>query len=198
MSRFVYIIGNGHGGLINGVPQTAGNRSVDFGDGILYEGVTNREIAAIVLAELCELNIPAINLVPELEDISLAERVRRVNRFKNAIYFSLHCDGFHLEKANGWSAYTYYGQSDSDKIANILYKKAEEAKLKLRKDLWDGDPDKEAGFYVLKNTNCPAVLVENLFMTNKKNNEFLRSEDGKKVLAKVIVDTIVEIEENGL
>jgi N-acetylmuramoyl-L-alanine amidase len=198
MSRFTYIIGNGHGGVINGVPQTAGKRSVDFGEGILYEGESNRKIARLVLNELCCLNIKAIELVPELYDISLAERVRRVNRIKNAIYFSLHSNGFSLESANGWSAYTYYGETKSDKVAEILYKHAKKAKLKLRVDESDGDLDKEAGFYVLKNTYCPAVLVENLFMTNEKNYKFLKSSLGQKKLAKIIVETIKEIEKNGL
>jgi N-acetylmuramoyl-L-alanine amidase len=27
----------------------------------------------------------------------------------------------------------------------------------------DGDPDKEANLYVIKNTKCPAVLTENFF-----------------------------------
>ena len=34
---------------------------------------------------------------------------------------------------------------------------------KLRTDYADNDPDKESNFYVLKHTNCPAVLTENFF-----------------------------------
>jgi N-acetylmuramoyl-L-alanine amidase len=33
----------------------------------------------------------------------------------------------------------------------------------MRTDFSDGDADKEAHLYVLKNTNCPAVLTENFF-----------------------------------
>jgi len=36
--------------------------------------------------------------------------------------------------------------------------------LRLRKDSSDGDLDKEAHFYVLKNTKMPAVLIECAFM----------------------------------
>ena len=34
---------------------------------------------------------------------------------------------------------------------------------KIRKDNSDGDPDKEYNFYILKHTQCPAVLTENFF-----------------------------------
>ena len=83
-----FLIDSGHGGVINGVPQTAGKRSPDFGDGVLYEGVSNRIIAKKVL-ELCKAaNIAAVELVPELIDVSLGERVRRANKLKDAIVVS--------------------------------------------------------------------------------------------------------------
>ena len=33
----------------------------------------------------------------------------------------------------------------------------------MRKDTSDGDPDKEANFYVLVHTSMPAILSENFF-----------------------------------
>ena len=51
--------------------------------------------------------------------------------------------------------------------------------MKIRKDMTDGDPDKESGFYILKHTKCPAVLTENLFQDNKEDVGFLLSEEGK-------------------
>ena len=38
---------------------------------------------------------------------------------------------------------------------------------------------KQANFYVIKNTNCPAVLTENLFQDNHEDVEFLMSPEGK-------------------
>ncbi len=197
-SRYIWLIDNGHGGVINGVPQTKGKRSPNWSEGILYEGVINRLITKKVI-EMCKKEgIRVVNLVPELKDISLSERVKRSLKYKNAIYLSIHCDAFGKESANGWSAFTYHGESKSDKVAEILYKHADKAKLKTRKDYSDGDKDKEANFYVLRKTSCPAVLIENLFMTNKKDYNFLMSDKGRGILAKVIFQSIKEIEENGL
>jgi N-acetylmuramoyl-L-alanine amidase len=198
MKNLIFLLDPGHGGVINGIPQTAGKRSPDWEEGVLYEGVSNRDLVERVLKLCAKECITAVNLVPELTDISLKERVRRANRYKNYIYLSIHSDAFRLESANGWSAFTYYGQTKSDKVADVLYKHAKKAKLKLREDNSDGDPDKEASFYVLKYTSGPAVLIENLFMTNKKDYKTLNDEKGRDKLAKVIFNAIKEIYKNGL
>ena len=48
----------------------------------------------------------------------------------------------------------------------------------FRKDTTDGDKDIEAGFYIIKGANCPAVLTENFFQDNKKDVELLESQYG--------------------
>ena len=121
-----------------------------------------------------------------------------INKFKPVILLSLHSDAFTKESANGWSAFTYYGETKSDKVATILYEEAKKARLKLRTDFSDGDPDKEANFYILRKTNCPAVLIENLFMTNKKDYQFLMSEKGQNKLAKMIFKAIQRIEKENI
>ena len=65
------LIDNGHG------QETAGKRSPD---GRLLEWSYNREIARRVNAELQQRGYYSSLLVPEDEDISLAERCKRVNR----------------------------------------------------------------------------------------------------------------------
>lgn len=201
MSKFIWLLDNGHGGVIDGVPQTAGKRSPDWDKGILYEGVSNRLILAKVKELLDKSCIKNLVVTPEVKDISLAERVRRVNaynRSKNCILLSFHSDAFTSETANGWSAYTSIGETKSDKVATELYKQAKASKFNLREDNSDGDPDKEADFYILKNTSCPAVLIENFFMTNKKDYDFLMSEKGQDKIAKVIFTAIKNIDKNGL
>jgi N-acetylmuramoyl-L-alanine amidase len=198
---FTFIIDNGHGSVINGVPQTAGKRSPDFGDGILYEGVSNRRLAAKVIEKSEAFGACCYNLVPELQDISLKERVKRINALsknQNTILISIHSDAWINEHAHGWSAYTTKGGTKSDDVASIMYGHAKAAGLKIRDDYSDGDPDKESDFYILRKTICPAVLVENLFMTNKKDYEFLLSECGQDQLSDIIVNTIKEIFNNGL
>lgn len=162
------ILDNGHSGMVNGVYQTAGKRSPIWKDGRqLFEGVFNRNIVN-KLHKLCQFHgIDSVVLVPEQTDISLGERVKRANKIystdKSAILISVHANA---GGGTGFEIFTSVGQTKSDKIAEVLIDEYAKAipELKLRKDTSDGDKDKEAHFYILKNTNCPAVLIECFFM----------------------------------
>ena len=99
-------------------------------------------------------------------------------------------DGTKWMNATGWSCYTCKGQTESDRLADCLYKAAEQI-LKnqvIRTDYArDGDPDWEENFYILRHSLCPAVLVEQFFMDNKKDLAYLISDEGKRNLIDVIV-----------
>ena len=175
-SKFLWIFDNGHGGIIDGIYQTAGKRSPIWGNGSqLFEGEFNRSIVDR-LVKLCQnANIDYVNLVDTNLDISLPKRTAKANEIyrntnKPCIYVSIHANGFTEESANGWEVYTSKGETKSDEIATVLFEKAqaEFPTHKMRRDTKDGDPDKEANFYVLKHTAMPAILSENFFMTNEK------------------------------
>jgi N-acetylmuramoyl-L-alanine amidase len=198
MSKYTWVIDNGHGGVINGNPQTKGKRSPDWPEhGILYGGVSNRRIAKKLLTRLKKSCIDCVELVPEITDVWLSQRVARTNVINKAFLISLHSDAFTSEKAHGWSTYTSIGQTTSDSFAEVLYQTAVDFwgdGSHIRKDTTDGDLDKEANFYILRRTKCPAVLVENFFMTNHKDYLYLNSEDGQNEIVNVIYNAIVEFE----
>lgn len=203
-SNYLWILDNGHGGIIDGVYQTSGKRSPVWPDGqILYEGEFNRAIVDR-LVKLCESNgIDYVNLVDTQEDVPLSDRTSKANQIakssdKPCIYVSIHANGFDKESANGWSVYTSIGETKSDKIATILFEKAasEFVGEYMRKDTYsDGDVDKEANFWVLAKTTMPAILSENFFMTNSDNcHKYLLAEDGRDRVAKIHFEMIQQIE----
>lgn len=120
-----------------------------------------------------------------------------VKQYKDCIYVSVHVNAAASDgkwhDATGWEVYTSVGQTKSDKLATCLYNAAKNnmKDKKMRTDNSDGDPDKEAHLYVLKNTNCPAVLTENFFMDNKKDVEFLTSEEGFQAIVRLHVEGIL-------
>lgn len=183
------LLDNGHGS------NTPGKRSPD---GRLMEYAYAREIAGRVVCELRKLGFDAELVVNEEVDVPLAERCRRVNGYKasEAILVSIHCNaagnGADWMNARGWEAWTSPGSTKADKLADCLYEAAEEYLLgmKVRKDMTDGDPDKESDFYILKHTKCPAVLTENLFQDNREDVDFLLSEEGKKAVVTLHVKGI--------
>ena len=115
------LVDNGHGLM------TAGKRSPD---GLFREAFYNREIARKVVADLLDRNLDAELLVPEDDDIPLAERVRRINAHclalgkKNVIVVSIHVNaagnGTKWLNATGWSVFTCSGQTESDRLAECL------------------------------------------------------------------------------
>ena len=156
-----------------------------------------REIAEMVVCELKKMGIDAERIVREESDVPLAERCRRVNEYKasEAILISIHCNAAGSSgwmTARGWEAWTSVGQTKADKLATCLYEAAERvlSGIKIRKDMYDGDPDKEEEFYILKHTKCPAVLTENLFQDNKEDVDFLLSGAGKNAIVETHVKGI--------
>ena len=188
------LIDNGHGS------NTPGKRSPD---GMLREYAYVREIAAEVAYKLRRQGYDAELLVPELYDVSLLDRVHRVNvkcqtyGADNVILVSIHCNaagnGKDWMKGRGWEAWTSCGQTEGDKLAECLYESALEAfapGTQIRTDWRDGDKDKESQFTILAKTMCPAVLTENFFMDNKEDVDYLLSPEGKSAIIKCHVEGI--------
>jgi N-acetylmuramoyl-L-alanine amidase len=66
-------------------------------------------------------------------------------------------------------------------------------KWEMRDGRGDGDPDKEAKFYVLMNTFLPSVLVECGFMDTRADAETITSDKGQDNLALGIANGILGI-----
>ena len=172
------------------------------------------------------VDIPSAE-VPLPQQAELTRRVRYVNQLcahrhtERCIYVSIHVDAAssgEWKNAGGWTAYTSPGRTRSDILATYLYEAAEKhlagyaAKMEegkkngqygsnqkpFRKDTTDGDPDKEANFYVLTRTKCAAVLTENLFMDNKSDVAFLQSEEGKNAIVALHKEAILRFAEHNI
>lgn len=188
------LIDNGHG------ENTIGKRSPD---GLFREYKYAREIAESIERELKTKGYDAERIVKETIDVTLEERVRRVNEVcerlgaSNVVLVSIHCNAAgngDWKNARGWSAYTSKGKTKSDELATMLYGEAVHnfTGQTIRKDFSDGDPDWEESFYVLKKTKCPAVLTENFFMDNKQDVSYLLSLEGITQIVKTHVDAIIK------
>ncbi len=163
-----------------------------------------RVIAEDVVSKLKGLGYDARLVVTEKTDISLSERVRRVNTIcnkygaGNVVLVSVHAnavgDSSQWMSGKGWEAYTTKGKTKSDVLAEFLYKRAEQnlKGRKIRKDTTDGDSDKEADFYIIKKAKCPAVLTENFFYDNKDDLAYLTSGEGLHAVERTHVEGILD------
>lgn len=183
--------------------------------GEIREGAINRQIARLVY-EALGTDYDCALIYDDVEDTPLAERVRTADAVhakvrkhnQTAILVSLHSDKLSLAKvpnptqasdfvppagtASGCSVYTSKGQTKSDKIANIFWETGRKLipHMNWRTDKKDGDYDMEADFYILRKTDCPAILCETGFYDNAHDAAWLTSPAGQQQYASYIIQAI--------
>lgn len=189
------LIDNGHG------VETPGKRSPD---GRFREFAYTREIAYAVMKHLQYRGYYAELLVPEIADVPLRERIRRVNKDcrklgkENVILVSIHVNaagkGDRWYNVTGWSCYTSKGKTAGDQLADFLYSAAEHhlPGHRIRRDYSDGDPDIEADFALLKRTPCASCLTENGYQDSEESLRYLESDEGKTAICNLHVDGITK------
>lgn len=199
LSSYLWLLDAGHGGLdVDKRYVTAPAKMHRFPKFIIYEGVINRFITHQVQKRLDALGIDYAIVSDRVEDTPLSIRVARADAIyakdKRAVYLSIHSNA---GGGSGFEIFTSPGQTKSDKIADIFCETYQKhfPSFPFRSDKADGDADKEADFYVLRKTDCPAILVENLFFDNQKEAEYLLSEDGQREIAKCITEAIQAAEQ---
>lgn len=181
--------------------DTPGKRSPD---GLFREYLWNRQVADLILEGLLSAGVDASLVVTETNDVSLRNRVNRVNTVcnrlgaSNVLLVSIHANaagnGSAWMNAKGWSCYTSQGQTESDKVAEFLYKEFEQefSERRIRTDDRDGDRDWEDNFYVLQKSKCPAVLLENFFYDNKEECAWMLQDETKRRIAGAAVKGIIK------
>ena len=201
-TKFWVLLDNGH------AKPTKDKHSPLFEDGRqLLEYEFNRDIVKRITILLDKEKISYKIITPEVDyDVPLSTRAKRANEYcdkfgkDRCLFISVHANAMNVNKWSdhrGWSVWTTKGKTKSDEYADIFYKEAKKIlpkyKMSVISDLSDSDYDFEENFTVIYKTKCPAVLTENLFMTNKKDCEFLMSDEGRDVIAKIHVNAIKKI-----
>lgn len=181
--------------------DTPGKRSPD---GLFREYLWNRQVADLILEGLVSAGVDASLVVTETNDVTLRNRVNRVNTIcnrvgaSNVLLVSIHANaagnGSAWMNAKGWSCYTSKGKTKSDQVAECLYDAFEEEfqDRKIRKDMSDGDRDWEENYYVLQKSKCPAVLLENFFYDNREECAWMLQEETKRRIASAAVKGIIK------
>ncbi len=205
MSKNTYILDAGHGGMVNGKPVTNGKRSPKLPDGtVLYEGVNNRLMVEYIKKQFLGEGIRFYDCVSSEYDVPLTTRVNRANKLNEktpCVYLSIHSDAFgdgsKWNDVSGIGIYTSKGNTKSDSFASLFIEELFDNfndTINLRIDTTDGDKDKEEDFYVLKKTNCPAILCEFGFHTNLKETIRMQKDDWRNTIAKSLIYAIKKFE----
>lgn len=129
-----------------------------------------------------------INIVLTRESdayISLKDRVEFINSKKPNYMISLHANGYKNEETRGFEIFVNNNKEQGDTSTAL-------AEL-ISNDLAQTLPNrgvKESNFYILKHTECPAIMLELGFLTNPKDSKYLNSGKGQDEIAKAIFKSI--------
>jgi N-acetylmuramoyl-L-alanine amidase len=133
-----------------------------------------------IIAPMCDV------LMTREDDtfVSLSERCRMANKWGADIYVSIHFNSA-TPDAHGWEVFTS-GSTGSRKLANDLAAAHSEAfpEQKTR-------GIKQAGFYVIKETDMPAALWEGGFISNVKEAEWINQHETQVRMADAIAQGII-------
>lgn len=197
MGKYTWLLDAGHGGIINNEYQTSGKRSPNWHKGVYYEGVGNRDFVKRILKGLERFPVKCIPLHWTQEDVPLAQRTAIVNDLykynKSIRLISIHSNA---GGGTGFEVFTSVGESESDLIATVYAEETQKLfpNIKFRSDWDDKDPDKEANFWVLTKSHCPAILTENLFMDNEHDYNLLWDKKIRDKIALIHIHTILRYE----
>ena len=122
----------------------------------------------------------------------LVKRMQIANSYNPDVFVSIHCNSCNNKIAKGFEIFTTPGQNNSDILATKIHSKVKATfpNLVYREDLSDGDVDKEAKFYVIKNSIAPATLIEMLFISNPDEEKMLNNLEFQDKMAFAIAQGI--------
>lgn len=157
----IIVLDPGHGGIESGAIGLNGIKEKDL----------NLILAKQVKTWLLSLNKFKVQMTRDKdESLSLFYRTYLQKKIKADIFVSIHCNSFPSSHAFGFESFNYPGSSQGKKLNNFIC----EAVRKQQPTLYFRGA-KEANFNVLRETSCPAVLVECGFLSNSEDLKLLTS-----------------------
>jgi N-acetylmuramoyl-L-alanine amidase len=168
------IVDAGHGGKDSGAYRRYGPP----------EKMVTLDVAQRLERKLRESQVKTVMTRDSDVFIPLNDRVAMENKQKNAVFVSIHFNDSRKRRTRGFE--TYYHSRASFDLANGI-----QQKLMTIQNSANGGVH-TANFRVLRLANCPAVLVECGYLSNRSEGNQARDWEYRELLADRIAEAIVE------
>ena len=152
-------------------------------------GLRESDVAAQI-GRLVEGYLTAAGLeVMTLQSDSLSEITDTANEWGADVFVSIHCNSAASEYARGVETFSYPGSLAGRDIAGCIQRQLVDTFGKIDPDFPDRGL-KEANFYVVRNTDMPACLVELAFISNEEDAALLKfqADDFARAIARGVTD----------
>jgi N-acetylmuramoyl-L-alanine amidase len=121
--------------------------------------------------------------------ISLPQRVSTGNRYRNAIFVSIHYNYTWKQEVSGLE--TFFSSQEGRTLAQYVQSSL------IRRTRTVDRSAKYARFYVIRNSQLPAILVEGGFVSNAAERNRMKSGWFRETIAQGIVDGIQRYRRDG-
>ena len=176
----------GHGGNDAGAigPSGVMEKTVTLRVALALEKLLKEEGAEVIMTRRDDVEVsPKGKAASAVEE--LKARCDVANKAEVDIFISIHADSFTNPNARGTTGYYYsLGSSNSKRLADLIRKALIE---QIRTPSRGTQP---CNFYVVRNTDMPATLVELAFISNPDEEKLLNSKEGIMKAAQGILDGI--------
>jgi len=191
----VFIIDPGHGGFDSGAVGQEGTLEKDIN---LHISLCLNELfmlsdANAYLTRADDTMLYDENSLRSRKAQDVRNRVAFTQNFVNPVFVSIHQNKFPVSKYSGLQVY-YSPNNQNSKILAENIQNIVKEKLQTQ----NNREVKKSGssIYVLKNLECPAVLVECGFLSNTQEEKLLSSSDYRKKLALCIFSALIDYEDS--
>lgn len=155
------------------------------------EWVLNDRIARYFAEEAENYPVELLRVDEKLATVDLKKRCKMANDWGADFFLSIHHNaGVNGGAGGGLVAFSNPGSREGAQYRDAIYE-ACLAAGGIRGDRWKGTL--ETPFYVLKNTNMPAVLMEYGFMDSKTDAPIIVTEDFARAMAKATMEGIAKV-----
>lgn len=120
--------------------------------------------------------------------VSLNDRVNKINQINPDLLISLHLNASKNPNEKGVNAFI----SSQNGFYDKSLEKANQLIEKISNNNLTKGGVKNANLYIIKNSKCPAVLLEVGFLSNPNDKAYITSESGKDEIAKNILKLLRE------
>ncbi|SFR62759.1 N-acetylmuramoyl-L-alanine amidase family protein [Anaeromicropila populeti] len=118
--------------------------------------------------------------------VDLSRRVQIVNNSGARLAVSIHQNSFQQESSKGAQVFYHTASEEGKKLAQFIQET-------LKAKMADGNhrmAKSNDTYYMLKKTQCPLVIVECCFLSNRQEAEFIKEEEYQQKIAEAIFEGI--------
>lgn len=176
----------GHGGNDAGAigPSGVMEKTVTLRVALALQQLLEAEGAEVVMTREEDTEVSPLGKKASAVE-ELKARCEVANQANTDIFISIHADSFTNPNARGTTGYYYsLGSPNSRRLADLIRKALiEQIKTPSR-------GTQPCNFYVVRNTDMPATLIELAFISNPDEEKLLNSKEGIQKAAQGILDGI--------